>query len=143
MLIASFTVVSWLQTTDIIKSGNNVLIAVVLQLFNRAIWITLSFLVVYEYNNTKTDSIMSLMKKSVLAQAANIILGPTIAKFINNRSLYGENGLTSISLNYQFVMFLLMLFYYIWNPISITKWLIIKIRCIRNKMINYLALVVG
>ena len=74
MLGVSFSMVAFLQTTDLIKSGNTVMIAVVLQLFNRALWLTLSSLVVYEYNNTKTDSIMSLMKKSVLAQSINLSL---------------------------------------------------------------------
>ena len=143
MLGCSFATISFLQTTDLLKTGNTILIAIILQLVNRMIWITLSELVVYEYNNTKTDAIMSLMKKSVLAQAANIILGPTIAKFVNNKDLYGEGGLASIALYYQFVMFGLMWIYYIWNPIYLTKLLIIKVPCFRKKMINYLSHVVG
>ena len=86
---------------------------------------------------------MSLMKKSVLAQAINIIVGPTIAKFINNKALYGSDGLTSIALYYQFVMFFLMLIYYIFNPFYLFKLLIIKVPCFRKLMINKLSHVVG
>ena len=86
---------------------------------------------------------MSLMKKSVLAQAANIILGPSITKFVNNKGLYGDGGLASISLYYQFVMFGLMWIYYIWNPVYWGKQLLIKITYTRNKMMNYLCNVVG
>lgn len=86
---------------------------------------------------------MSLMKKSVLAQAANIILGPTFAKFVNNKAVYGQGGLAELSLYYQVVMFALMFVYYLGNPFYWFKVLVIKIPCLRRIMINNLCNVVG
>ena len=85
----------------------------------------------------------SLMKKSIFAQALNIIVGPMITTFVNRKSFYGTNGLANIVLYYQFIMFIMMLFYYVINPFYLTKWLIINVRLFRNKMIRQLCEVVG
>ena len=37
-----------LQTTSIVASSNNTIVAITLQLFNRVIWLALSYLVTYE-----------------------------------------------------------------------------------------------
>ena len=138
ILAVSSSLIYYMQTLTFIKSLNAVLIVITLQLFNRLIWITLSYLVNFENNNTKTDAIISLMKKSIFAQALNIIVGPIITTFVNRGSLYGLKGLANIILYYQFIMFIMMLFYYVINPFYLTKWLIINVRFFRNKMIKHL-----
>ena len=76
------------------------------------------------------------MKKSILAQAINIIVTPMISKFVNGRALYGDLGVSGMALTYQFVMMIMMLFYYILNPLHIGKAIMLKIRAIRNWIIH-------
>lgn len=89
ILYAAYALVSYLQTIDYVKRSASILISVIIQVFNRIIWFSLSFLVTLEYNNTKTDSIISLMKKSIFAQVINVIVAPMIGKFLNKKALYG------------------------------------------------------
>ena len=48
-----------------------------------------------------------------------------------------------MALTYQFVMVVMMLFYYILNPIYISKWIILRIPCLRNLLIRRYYQIVG
>ena len=136
ILYIGYALISYIQTLDFVKSTEGMITSTILQLFNRVIWLELSWLVTYEYNNTKTEAIISLMKKSMIAQAMNIIITPVISKFVNNKDIYGNLGLSGMALTYQIVMVIMMIFYYILNPIHITKYFILKIPCLRNRLIR-------
>ena len=90
ILYIGYALISYVQTLEFVQSTEGMITSTMLQLFNRVIWLELSWLVTYEYNNTKTEAIISLMKKSMIAQAMNIIITPVISKFVNNKSLYGN-----------------------------------------------------
>ncbi len=90
ILYIGYALISYVQTLDFVKTTEGIITSTILQLFNRVIWLQLSWLVTYEYNNTKTESIISLMKKSMIAQAMNIIITPVISKFLNEKDLYGN-----------------------------------------------------
>ena len=139
ILYMAYALVSYTQTLDILKNQTGFLTSIIIQVFNRIIWISLSFLVTFEYQNTKTDSIVSLMKKSIFAQIMNVVLAPMISKFLNNKPLYGENSLSSASILYQFIMFI----FYVANPYYYAKLIIISLRPLRNRMIRSLCIVVG
>jgi hypothetical protein len=76
------------------------------------------------------------MKKAMIAQAINIICTPVISKFVNNRGLYGYEGLSTMAITYQLVMVLMMIFYYILNPIYLAKMFCFKVPCLRNILIK-------
>ena len=105
ILYTAYALVSYTQTLEFVKSSVGALTSVIIQVFNRIIWISLSFLVTFEYQNTKTDAIISLMKKSIFAQVMNVVFAPMISKFLNSKPLYGENSVSSASIQYQFIMF--------------------------------------
>lgn len=136
ILYIGYAVISFVQTLDFVKESEGMIISIMLQLFNRVIWLELSVVVAYECNNTKTESIISLMKKAMIAQAINIICTPMISKFVNNKSLYGYEGLSAMALTYQLVMVLMMLFYYVLNPIYLTKSFCLRVPCLRNALIR-------
>lgn len=118
-------------------------ISIILQVFNRIIWFTLSFLVTFEYHNTKTESIISLMKKSIFAQVINVIVTPIINMYVNNKPLYGEGSLSGMVLNYQFVSFFMMTIFYLMSPTFFFKKIVKFFACLRRKMIRILCVVVG
>ena len=89
-LYGGYSLIVLIQLTEFFKSLNVFMIPIVLQLFNRVIWILLGYLVPYEYNNTKTDAIVSLMKKSMIAQALNIIITPIASIYFNGKSIFGH-----------------------------------------------------
>lgn len=136
VLYVGYSAISFAQTSSFVKEEVGVVASAIIQLFNRLIWLILSFLVAYEHNNTKTEAIISLMKKSILAQTINIIVTPMISKYVNMRPLYGDLGVSGMALSYQFVMVVMMVFYYILNPLHIGKYLILKISSIRNYIIR-------
>lgn len=72
------------------------------------------------------------MKKSIFAQALNIIVNPMISKFVNNRPLYGQNGVAEMALIYHLVMGGMMVFFYIFNPNFVFKTIILKLPFLRN-----------
>ena len=77
------------------------------------------------------------MKKSIIAQTINIIVNPIIAVFVNNKGLYGVNGLSGMALTYQMIMLGMMFLYNIFNPFYLGKKLLLYIPCIRNCIIKY------
>jgi hypothetical protein len=113
ILYSGYTSIVFLQTSSFFKNLSVFVIPIVLQLFNRVIWIMLGHLVPFEYNNTKTDAIISLMKKSMTAQAINIIVTPITALFINNAGIYGHKGLEGVTFYFQWSMLMLMQVYYL------------------------------
>lgn len=143
ILYSAYAFVSYIQTIDEVKQSAHIVISVVIQVFNRIIWYSLSFLVIFEYHNTKTDEIVSLMKKSIFAQVMNVIVAPMIGKFLNNKPIYGENSVSLSALFYQFVMFFMMVIFYVINPYYYLKLFIINIKCLRDKMIRKITQVVG
>ena len=54
LLYACYALISYTNTIDFIRKTEGILVSVVLQLFNRIIWLSLSSLVSFEYQNTKT-----------------------------------------------------------------------------------------
>ena len=119
------------------------MVSVVLQIFNRIIWISLSNLVSFEYHNTKTEAMISLMKKSIFAQVMNVIVTPLFLKFFNNKSLYGDGSVSSTMFTYQFIMFIMTSLFYVFNPVYYFKKLILSIKCLRNKIIRVKSKVIG
>ena len=85
VLYIGYAAISYTQTVSFVRKSLSFLSSALLQFFNRLIWMVLSFLVTYEHNNTKTEAMISLIKKSILAQAINIIVTPMISKFVNGR----------------------------------------------------------
>lgn len=136
VLYVGYAIISYSQTLPFVRLSVGIVASAILQLFNRLIWLILSFLVTYEHNNTKTEAMISLMKKSILAQAINIIVTPMISKFVNGRALYGDMGVSGMALTYQFVMMIMMLFYYIFNPLQLGSMLMLKLKCVRNWIIR-------
>ena len=132
ILYSGYALISFVQTLEFVRTTEGVLTSIILQLFNRVIWLEISWLVTYENNTTKTNAIISLMKKSMIAQVMNIIITPVISKFVNQKEIYGNYGLSGMALTYQFVMVLMMIFYYILNPLYLMKYFSLKIACIRN-----------
>lgn len=143
ILYTAYALVSYTQTLNFIKSSLSALTSIIIQVFNRIIWISLSYLVTFEYQNTKTDAITSLMKKSIFAQVMNVVLAPMISKFLNDKPLYGENSVSSGSLQYQFIMFFMMFIFYVANPLYYVKLVVISCPALRNRMIRYLCQIVG
>ena len=136
ILYSGYSLISFVQTLEFVRTTEGVLTSIILQLFNRVIWLEISWLVTYENNTTKTNAIISLMKKSMIAQVLNIIITPVISKFVNDKEIYGNYGLSGMALTYQFVMVLMMIFYYILNPLYLMKYFGLKIACIRNEIIR-------
>ena len=83
------------------------------------------------------------MKKSIFAQVMNVVLAPMISKFLNNKPLYGENSVSSGSIQYQFIMFFMMFIFYVANPMYYAKLIIISCKSLRNRMMRYLCQIVG
>ena len=83
------------------------------------------------------------MKKSIFAQLINVILTPIINMYANNKPLFGEGSLSAMVLNYQFIMFFMMVFFYILNPSYYIKKLMKWAGCLRNMMIRNLCEIVG
>ena len=77
------------------------------------------------------------MKKSIIAQSINIIVNPLIAKLVNEKDLYGSDGLAGMALTYQFVMLGMMIIYYILNPFYLGKRLLLFMPCTRKSIIRY------
>lgn len=83
------------------------------------------------------------MKKSIFAQVMNVIVIPIFLKFFNNRPLYGDGSLSSTILVFQFIMFFMMTFFYVLNPLYFLKKIGLCIKYLRNKIIRSKAEVVG
>lgn len=143
ILYLGYAFVSFTQTLSVFRLTDQILANIIIQLLNRLIWFYLSIVVSYEHSNTRTATIISSMKKSIIAQTINIIVNPMIAKFINDKSLYGPKSLSEMALTYQFVMLGMMILYYILNPFSLGKQLLLKISLTRRFIIRYLCRVVG
>lgn len=144
VLVCSYTLIHFLRTSSLFKGSNTYLNAIMVQCFNRIIWISLSNLVVLEYNNTKTDSIISLMKLSITAQVINVIVSPLIFNFfVNDNKIYGFGGMSGNVVIYQFIMFVMMTFFYVLNPFYYFKKVILMFKSTRNIMIRNLCEVVG
>ena len=143
LLYACYALISYTNTIDFVRETEGVLVSFVLQLFNRIIWLSLSSLVSFEYQNTKTEAMISLMKKSIFAQVMNVIVIPIFLKFFNNKPLYGESSLASTMLTYQFIMFLMTTLFYVLNPLYYWKRFLLWVKCFRNKIIRMKAEVVG
>ena len=47
ILYIAYALISYLQTTDFVKNSAGILISIILQIFNRIIWLSLSFLVTF------------------------------------------------------------------------------------------------
>lgn len=136
ILYSGYALVSYIQTLQVLKQLDHVLSTIVLQLLNRLIWFWLSIVVTYEQNNTKTDNIISSMKKSIIAQTINIIVNPILAIFVNQKGLYGVNGLSGMALTYQIIMLGMMFLYNIFNPFYLLKKMILSLGCLRNILIK-------
>jgi hypothetical protein len=144
VLACSYTMIHFLRTSELLKGSNTYLNAIMVQCFNRIIWISLSNLVMLEYNNTKTDSIISLMKLSITAQVINVIVSPLIFNFfINDNKIYGFGGMSGNVVIYQFIMFIMMTFFYVLNPFYYFKKTVLFFRNSRNFVIRHLCEVVG
>ena len=78
------------------------------------------------------------MKKGILAQSINIIVTPMISKYVNDRDLYGDLGVAGMALSYQFIMMVMMVFYYILNPLHLGHYIMLRFQCLRNSMIRSL-----
>ena len=83
------------------------------------------------------------MKSSIFAQVLNVIVIPIVNMFLTNQPLFGDDGLSLIVLNYQFIMFFMMFVFYVLNPTYYLKKIIICIPYLRNVMIKRLCEVVG
>ena len=121
----------------------SILISISLQLFNRIIWNALVSLVDLEQNNTKTDNIISVMTKSSFAAAINVILLPILTNIVLKDNLYGPEGLIGIVLDFQFMVFFMMINFNVINfPYQIKR----ISRCIpfiRNHLIRSKARIIG
>ncbi len=78
------------------------------------------------------------MKKSMIAQAINIIITPILSLFFNNKSIDGSDGLAIVSVNYQIALILMMLFNNIFNPTFMIKQFLLNFKPSRNWIIQYL-----
>jgi hypothetical protein len=144
ILTISYTSIHFLRTSSLFTSSSMYLTVLVIQLFNRIIWNSLQFLVGYEYNNSKTEAIISLMKKSIIAQVINIIVSPLIFNFfVNNNNIYGFKGLSGVVLIFQFLMFFTMFLFYVLNPFYYVKKMLLSIQKSRNIIIRNLCQVIG
>ena len=83
------------------------------------------------------------MKKSIFAQLINVILTPIINMYVNNKPLFGEGSLSAMVLNYQFIMFFMMVFFYLLNPSYYFKKVMKCIPWLRNLIIRHLCEIVG
>lgn len=110
----------------------------ILNLFNRIIWNILNSVIEIEHNKTKTESVVSVMNKSYLAQSFNIIVLPIFMSVALADNLHGVDGLSGAVHDYQLTAFLFMILFNLVNvPHRITQ-LIICFSCTRRLLIKYL-----
>ena len=116
---------------------------VLINLFNRLIWIILLNVVLLEENYTKTINIMSVMNKSYASQLINIILIPIIINVFQDDNIDGPTGLAGQVHDFQLTSFLFMFLFNMVNiPHRITM-LIQCIPCLRRKAIQYHCRITG
>ena len=83
------------------------------------------------------------MNKSMLAQTINITVLPLIMNIVLKENIYGPEGLIGMTLDYQFVVLIMMFNLQILNiPYQIAR-IIIYIPCLRNWMIRRKVKIVG
>ena len=111
---------------------------ILLNLFNRLIWNILNYVISFEDDKTKTESIISVMNKSYVAQSFNIIILPIIMSLVFADDLNGAGGLAGSVHDYQLTVFLFMILFNLINiPHRITQ-LLVLFPCTRRLIIKYL-----
>lgn len=111
---------------------------IILNLFNRIIWNILNSVIEIEKNKTKTESIVSVMNKSYIAQSFNIIVLPMVMNLSFADNLEGVDGLSGAVHDYQLTAFIFMILFNLINvPHRLTQ-LLVLIPCVRRLLISYL-----
>ena len=96
-----------------------------------------------EENYTKTDNLISVMNKSYVTQAINLIIVPMVVSVGINGKIDGVNGLTGAVHDFQLTAFLFMaLFNFVNVPHRLTM-LILHVKCLRRMAIRYFCRVTG
>lgn len=114
----------------------NIIVSIVMQIINAALWVSLSFLLELEYNHTCTNKIVSQMTKTSVAMWINIILLPIIVNYFINNRYYGSDGLAGIVFDYHISTITVGLTVKLLDPVSLLIYLGINIKCIRNYLIK-------
>ena len=150
MILISFCVMLGLQAINVFfviqsetSSSNTALLlslatAAALQIVNKVLWIVLYLLLDFEYNDTLTGKIVSLMNKALLATCINILILPLIAYGTLNDYLYGSNGLVGFVFNYHLAAITAGMLLRLFTPVGVFRGIVTCIQPLRYKWIRHL-----